>query len=108
VATARFPEDRAGQLKHQLAMKVSDSSWHHQLSALAKDHTRDTYWMVPFTNYKTFCPYLVGSHDCVGHELARYFAQGCSAMILDVPVGTDDMAHVTRSIRRGAELAVEG
>jgi hypothetical protein len=27
-------------------------------------------------------------------------------MILDVPVGTDDMAHVTRSIRRGAELAV--
>jgi alkanesulfonate monooxygenase len=106
VATTRFPEDRAGQLKHQLAMKVSDSSWHHQLSALAKDHKRDTYWMVPFTNYKTFCPYLVGSHDCVGTELARYFAQGCSAMILDVPVGTDDMAHVTRSIRRGAELAV--
>ncbi|MEN8158456.1 MAG: LLM class flavin-dependent oxidoreductase [Myxococcota bacterium] len=105
VATTRFPEDRAGQLKHQLAMKVSDSSWHQQLSALAKEHTRDTYWMVPFTNYKTFCPYLVGSHDCVGSELARYFAQGCSAMILDVPVGTEDMGHVIRTIRRGAELA---
>ena len=77
----------------------------HQLSALAADHTRDTYWMVPFTNYKTFCPYLVGSHDCVGGELARYFAEGCSAMILDVPIGTEDMAHVIRSIHRGAELA---
>jgi alkanesulfonate monooxygenase len=86
VARTRFPEDRAGQLKHQLAMKISDSSWHHQLSALATDHTRDTYWMVPFMNYKTFCPYLVGSHDCVGGELARYFAEGCSAMILDVPL----------------------
>src|SRR5712692_1955730 len=32
VARARFPEDRKGQLTHQLAMKVSDSSWHRQLS----------------------------------------------------------------------------
>jgi alkanesulfonate monooxygenase len=61
--------------------------------------------MVPFKNYKTFCPYLVGSHDRVAAELARYFTQGCSAMILDVPVGSEDMAHVTRSIRRGVELA---
>src|SRR6266568_2707506 len=28
VARARFPEDRKGQLTHQLAMKVSDSEWH--------------------------------------------------------------------------------
>ena len=35
----------------------------------------------------------------------RYFAEGCSAMILNVPIGTEDMAHVIRSIHRGAELA---
>jgi alkanesulfonate monooxygenase len=106
VARKRFPEDRAGQLTHQLAMKVSDSSWHHRLSDLAKEKAeRDTYWMVPFTNYKTFCPYLVGSYDRVGTELARYFDRGCSTMILDVPVGTEELEHVTRAIRRGAELA---
>ena len=105
VARKRFPEDRAGQLTHQLAMKVSDSSWHHRLSGLAKEKAeRDAYWMVPFTNYKTFCPYLVGTYDRVGHELARYFEKGCSTMILDVPVGTEELEHVTRSIRRGAEL----
>ena len=32
VAHERFPEDRKGQLTHQLAMKVSDSHWHQQLS----------------------------------------------------------------------------
>ena len=32
VARERFPEDRKGQLTHQLAMKVSDSHWHQQLS----------------------------------------------------------------------------
>ena len=106
VATARFPEDRAGQLKHQLAMKVSDSSWHRQLSGLAKQHVdRDTYWMLPFTNYKTFCPYLVGTYDRVATELARHFREGCSTMILDVPIGTEELAHVKRAIRRGAELA---
>src|SRR5438309_5241437 len=31
VAHSRFPDDRKGQLTHQLAMKVSDSSWHKQL-----------------------------------------------------------------------------
>src|SRR5882724_5321873 len=33
-ARARYPEDRKGQLTHQLAMKVSDSAWHKQLSEL--------------------------------------------------------------------------
>jgi len=109
VALARFPEDRAGQLKHQLAMKVSDSSWHQQLSGLAKEHVaahRDTYWMVPFTNYKTFCPYLVGTYATVGAELARHFREGCEAMILDVPIGGEELEHVKRAIHTGAEQAV--
>ena len=116
VARERFPEDRAGQLTHQLAMKVSDSSWHHRLSGLAHaqagsangEAQRDAYWMLPFTNYKTFCPYLVGSYDRVGGELARYFEKGCSTMILDVPIGTEDLEHVTRAIHRGAERAGRG
>jgi alkanesulfonate monooxygenase len=116
VAQQRFPVDRAGQLTHQLAMKVSDSSWHHTLSDLAKERAtatakevvsaeRETYWMVPFTNYKTFSPYLVGTYDRVGAELARYFDLGCTTLILDVPTGTEELAHVTRAIARGAELA---
>ena len=36
VALTRFPEDRAGQLTHELAMRASDSKWHEQLSALGR------------------------------------------------------------------------
>jgi alkanesulfonate monooxygenase len=108
-ARKRFPEDRAGQLTHQLAMKVSDSAWHHRLSGLAKEQAaRDAYWMIPFTNYKTFCPYLVGTYDRVGTELARYFEKGATTMILDVPIGTEDLEHVTRAIQSGAERAGRG
>ena len=34
VARRRFAPDRAGQLTHQLATKVSDSVWHRRLSAI--------------------------------------------------------------------------
>jgi alkanesulfonate monooxygenase len=99
IARERFPEDRRGQATHQLAMKVSDSAWHRQLSAIAPQLTPDSaYWMVPFQNYKTFCPYLVGSYERVGEELGRYLTAGCRAIILDVPPNAIEMHHVALSI----------
>jgi alkanesulfonate monooxygenase len=99
IAHERFPVDRRGQAIHQLAMKVSDSAWHRQLSAIAPHLPPDSaYWMIPFQNYKTFCPYLVGSYDRVGEELARYLTAGCRTIILDVPPTESEMRHVELSI----------
>jgi len=94
-ARARFPEDRKGQLTHQLAMKVSDSSWHRQLSDLGKDgaEAENPYWLVPFQNYKAMCPYLVGSYDRVADEVARYVDIGYRTFILDAPESRDEMRH---------------
>jgi alkanesulfonate monooxygenase len=106
IARERFPQDRRGQALHQLAMKVSDSTWHRQLSAIAAELNPDSaYWMVPFQNYRTFCPYLVGSYRRVGEELGRYLASGCRAIILDVPPEAIEMHHVALSIA-AAEKAV--
>jgi len=68
--TAIFPKIERS-ITHQLAMKVSDSSWHQQLSQDCETHQneRSPYWLRPFfENYNTFCPYLVGSTD---HVLPR-------------------------------------
>lgn len=104
IAHERFPEDRKGQLTHQLAMKTSDSAWHKQLSELA-DETADgstPYWMVPFLNYKTFCPYLVGDYAQVGAELARYMAVGYRTFILDIPPNEDELRHTGRAFEFAA------
>ncbi len=95
VAHQRFPEDRRGQLTHQLAMTASDSSWHHQLSEMAKEtkSNHSPYWLVPFENYKTFCPYLVGSYDTVAEEIARYVAVGFRTFILDIPPDQEELRH---------------
>jgi alkanesulfonate monooxygenase len=95
IAHERFPEARRGQITHQIAMKISDSAWHKQLSELAPQLApRSTYWTVPFQNYKTFCPYLVGSYDRVGEELRRYLSAGCTHIILDVPASADEFDHI--------------
>jgi alkanesulfonate monooxygenase len=96
VANKRFPPDRQGQIMHTLAMKVSDSVWHRTLSDLngAQENKRSTYWMWPFQNYKTFCPYLVGSYEQVSNEVGRYLATGYKTFILDVPTAEEELTHV--------------
>ena len=49
--------------------------------------------MVPFQNYKTMCPYLVGSYEQVAAELGRYVAAGFRTVILDVPPDEDELTH---------------
>lgn len=106
IAQARFPPDRRGQLVHQLAMAVSDSVWHHQLAATAKDAGQDTpYWMVPYENYRTFCPYLVGDHGRIAQIIARYLATGHRTFITDVPFEEDDLVHASVVFRMAEEIA---
>jgi alkanesulfonate monooxygenase len=92
VARARFPEDRKGQLTRQLATKVSDSTWHKQLTDW-EGTGESPYWLAPFQNYKTMCPYLVGSYEQVAGELARFFGAGHRTVILDVPPSAEELQH---------------
>ena len=92
-AYARFPADRAGQIAHQLAMKVSDSHWHKQLSE-AEGLREGPYWMWPFENYKTFCPYLVGDYGQVAEQIALYVQAGYRSFILDIPPSREELDHI--------------
>jgi alkanesulfonate monooxygenase len=102
VAHERFPEDRAGQITHTLAIRVSDSHWHHQLSIRQEQNADlhdatgepNPYWLGPFQNYKTFCPYLVGSYERVASEIARYVALGSTTFILDIPASREELEHI--------------
>jgi alkanesulfonate monooxygenase len=103
IARQRFPEDRRGQVAHQLAMKTSDSAWHQQLSERVPHAENDPYWLVPFQNYKTFCPYLVGTYERVAVELRRYIASAHTTFILDVPPDEEELAHTMIAFRRAQE-----
>ncbi len=103
LARARFPEDRRGQLTRQLATKVSDSVWHGQLTQISTGPEESPYWLVPFQNYKTMCPYLVGGYERVSEELGRYAALGYRSFILDVPVAPDELHHASLAFDRALD-----
>lgn len=107
IARSRFPEDRKGQLTHQLAMKVSDSEWYQQLSEAPPEVPDSPYWLLPFQNYKTMCPYLVGSTEVVGDEIARYAALGYRKFILDIPPSLEDLGFTTAAFTHALEPAFQ-
>jgi len=104
VARTRFPEDRRGQVTHALAMKISDSRWHRQLSELGEQpvSSENPYWLGPFENYKTFCPYLVGSYSTVAVELARYMRLGFKTFIVDIPPDEEELSHTALAFEHAA------
>jgi alkanesulfonate monooxygenase len=113
IAYERFPEDRKGQITHKVAMSVSDSHWHHQLSkrdnggAVQEGNEPNPYWLGPFQNYKTFCPYLVGSYQRVARELAKYVALGSTTFILDIPASRDELEHIGVVFEQARRAAIE-
>jgi alkanesulfonate monooxygenase len=72
-----------------------------QLAGEAKTHPHP-YWLVPFENYKTFCPYLVGSYEEVSQELARYIKVGFKSFILDIPFSREELHHSMAVFRQAA------
>jgi alkanesulfonate monooxygenase len=100
----RFPSDRKGQIAHQLAMRVSDSSWHKQLSHREEiNSAQDAYWLGPFQNSKSNCPYLVGNYDRVARELRRYVASGYQTFILDIPPTEEELDHIQKVFERATQ-----
>jgi alkanesulfonate monooxygenase len=95
VAHQRFPPDRRGQLTHSMARKTSDSVWHQRLSE-QDEHPAgpdSPYWLGPFKNYRSFCPYLVGDYEAVADEVLRYLRQGCHTFVLDIPADEEEIVH---------------
>jgi alkanesulfonate monooxygenase len=105
----RFPGDRRGQLTHQLAMKTSDSVWHRQLSQLGLEvnDQENPYWLHPFENYRTFCPYLVGSYEEVAGEVAHYIAKGFTTFILDIPPSLSELEHTNIVFEQATQMAAQ-
>jgi alkanesulfonate monooxygenase len=56
--------------------------------------------MWPFENYKTFCPYLVGSYDEVAEQVGLYLHLGYRTFILDIPPSREELGHVQKVFSR--------
>jgi alkanesulfonate monooxygenase len=102
IAHQRFPPDRRGQLQHEIAIRVSDSAWQKTLGALAAQECKpdNPYWLWPFKNYQTFCPYLVGDYEVVATEISKFLNLGYRTFILDIPRDRNDLDMASEVFKR--------
>jgi alkanesulfonate monooxygenase len=102
IARQRFPASPEGAERMKLLLSASISSWQPQLAAvpMPDESVGETYWLVPFRNHHTFCPYLVGSHDEVAAAVATYLDGGARTFVLDLPTEPDDLQHARIAIER--------
>jgi alkanesulfonate monooxygenase len=106
IAYERFPFDRKGQIAHEMAMRVSDSSWHKRLSALSKEACpAGTYWLGPFEVSKSNCPYLVGTYSDVAQDLCQYMQLGYRTFILDIPPSAEELGHIRTVFEQASGFA---
>jgi len=101
-AVRRFPPDADRQARQEAVAKTSDSLWFQRLSALAQDHSapkENVYWLGPFRNLQSFCPYLVGSYDSVAAQLSAYLRDGVRVIILDCPHDEADLVLAATALR---------
>jgi hypothetical protein len=50
------------------------------------------------------CPYLVGSHRAIGHELGRWLSKDCRAIILDIVPMAKDYEHIAKAFDNALEV----
>jgi len=85
--------------------------WHQRLAELGESAAQDTsvntarrnpYWLGPYENYKTFCPYLVGNYESVAQALSGYLSAGYDTFILDIPALEEEFEHMRTAFQMAA------
>ena len=80
-------------------------AWTSASAANANGMREGAYWMWPFENYKTFCPYLVGDYDQVAGQIAAYLGVGYRTFILDIPPSREELDHARAAFARAGVTA---
>lgn len=105
IAHKRFPVNAQGAARMKLLCAITESSWQDAIISLdlPDNNNGNPYWLVPFRNFHSFCPYLVGSYDEVVEELRKYLRGGVRAFILDDPREQEDLRYAQTAIQRAAD-----
>ncbi|MDE1476888.1 LLM class flavin-dependent oxidoreductase [Xenorhabdus bovienii] len=97
-AQRMFPEDESGQQVVTHTMKYTDAQWKHHLYQQAQESSSASngYWISPFKNNRSDCPYVVKSHQEMADMVARLIFQGTTSFIVDLPEDVSQLAELSQ------------
>jgi len=101
VANNYFKEESTGQAVLQFSMANTDSQWKQDLYESVKSNSisEDGYWLSPFENYQSDCPYMVRSSDDMTDLIVRLVESGTSAFIIEIPVDETEFIEIKKAFK---------
>lgn len=101
-----FPPDDAGRRLQAYSMRFTDSVWKQRMMMAAKmeEGAAEGYWLEPFRNFKSDCPYFVGSRSQTVDLLCRLVQAGIRHFILDLPHRPEEYAEVAAACQEAAQI----
>jgi alkanesulfonate monooxygenase len=105
-AQRRFPESQAGAALRDYFVGVSDSVWVKELGKDVQVTAGHPYWLGPYKNGYSACPFLVGKHEDVAAQLAGYMDMGIRTFLLETPESDADADHISAAFKRAEQLVL--
>lgn len=100
VARLRFPPSIAGADARALATQASDSSWVKNMAADITVPDGHPYWLSPYHNYQSSCPFLVGSKLSIIKEIVSYLKIGFRLFLVESPTNKADSEMIGDIFKR--------
>jgi alkanesulfonate monooxygenase len=93
-----FVVSEEGQALLDYSMSNTDASWKKQMRLeMEKEYRSDgTYNMAAFANFKSDCPYHVGSYEEIAKIIVKYVINGTTTLVIEVPEGEVEFEHISR------------
>lgn len=81
------PETAAEVFRH--SMENTDAVWKKEL-ADKQAGSHSCYSLLPFRNFKSDCPYYIGSYEEVSDVIVRYIVNGTDNLVIEIPPAEKD------------------
>jgi alkanesulfonate monooxygenase len=105
IARKRYPADPEGAEVREYFQTISDSVWVKELGQVKRTPAGHPYWLDPYKNGQTSCPFLVGDKNTVAKELAGYMHMGLRTFLVENAADSEDATHITEALRLAGEKA---
>jgi alkanesulfonate monooxygenase len=91
------PPDKSKQISQHIATRSAGVTWKNRmLERLKEIKDTDVYNLVPFKNFNSDVPYLVGSYEEVSSYLEAYLDQGITLLVYEIPItGENEFRHIS-------------
>lgn len=108
-ARAYFPADDVGREVAARAMQATDATWKRRLWSESESEEISTcgYWLGPFKNFQSDCPYVVGERAVLSGIIAELVRKGTSTFVIDTPVAEVELQEIAAAFKGARELLCE-